>query len=74
MPLTATGEWDVEVGRIRANDVFGDYGLDLFVCGDQVIMTQDSHYEFLILYNYNIYVVIAWSRFERRYHRRENAA
>ena len=36
MPLTATGEWDVEVGRIRANDVFGDYGLDLFVCGDQV--------------------------------------
>ena len=42
MPLTATGEWDVEVGRIRANDVFGDYGLDLFVCGDQVIRIQDS--------------------------------
>jgi aspartate-semialdehyde dehydrogenase len=36
MPLTATGQWDVEVGRIRENDVFGPNGLDLFVCGDQV--------------------------------------
>lgn len=36
MPLTATREWDIEVGRIRNNDVFGDYGLDIFVCGDQV--------------------------------------
>jgi aspartate-semialdehyde dehydrogenase len=27
----------VEVGRIRANDVFGDCGLDLFVCGDQLL-------------------------------------
>lgn len=36
MPLTATKQWDVEVGRIRENDVFGEYGLDLFVCGDQV--------------------------------------
>ena len=25
MPLTATGQWDVEVGRIRENDVFGEY-------------------------------------------------
>jgi len=36
MPISATKEWDIEVGRIRNNDVFGDYGLDLFVCGDQV--------------------------------------
>ncbi|KAG5181917.1 aspartate-semialdehyde dehydrogenase [Tribonema minus] len=37
MPLTATGAFDVEVGRIRANDVFGDCGLDFFVCGDQLL-------------------------------------
>ena len=37
MPLTATNQWDVEVGRIRENDVFGDKGLDLFVCGDQLL-------------------------------------
>mmetsp|Transcript_8342 Transcript_8342/g.9112 ORF Transcript_8342/g.9112 Transcript_8342/m.9112 type:complete len:170 (+) Transcript_8342:1-510(+) len=37
MPLTATREWDIEVGRIRNNDVFGDYGLDIFVCGDQLL-------------------------------------
>ncbi len=36
MPLTATKQWNVEVGRIRENDIFGEYGLDLFVCGDQV--------------------------------------
>jgi len=37
MPLTATKKYDVEVGRIRKNDVFGEYGLDLFVCGDQLL-------------------------------------
>ncbi|EWY37878.1 aspartate-semialdehyde dehydrogenase [Skermanella stibiiresistens SB22] len=37
MPLNATGEYDVEVGRIRANPVFGDNGLDFFVCGDQLL-------------------------------------
>jgi len=37
MPLTATNEWDIEVGRIRENDVFGEFGLDLFVCGDQLL-------------------------------------
>ena len=36
MPLTATNSYDVEVGRVRQNIVFGDHGLDLFVCGDQV--------------------------------------
>ena len=28
---------DVEVGRIRHNDVFGENGLDFFICGDQLI-------------------------------------
>ncbi|CAM9152028.1 unnamed protein product [Chrysoparadoxa australica] len=37
MPLTATGEYDVEVGRVRKNFVFGDKGLDFFVCGDQLL-------------------------------------
>jgi aspartate-semialdehyde dehydrogenase len=36
MPLNAAFSYDIEVGRIRGNDVFGDYGLDLFVSGDQV--------------------------------------
>mmetsp|Transcript_12575 Transcript_12575/g.16511 ORF Transcript_12575/g.16511 Transcript_12575/m.16511 type:complete len:362 (+) Transcript_12575:42-1127(+) len=36
MPLYATGQYDVQVGRVRKNDVFGENGLDLFVCGDQV--------------------------------------
>ena len=37
MPLTATEKFDIEVGRIRANIVFGEYGLDFFVCGDQLL-------------------------------------
>ncbi|PCH99771.1 MAG: aspartate-semialdehyde dehydrogenase [Alphaproteobacteria bacterium] len=37
MPLTATGKYDVEVGRIRQNPVFGNHGLDIFVCGDQLL-------------------------------------
>lgn len=37
MPLTAAGQDDVEAGRIRANPVFGDHGLDLFLCGDQLL-------------------------------------
>jgi aspartate-semialdehyde dehydrogenase len=37
MPLTATRSYDVEVGRIRQSIVFGDTGLDLFVCGDQLL-------------------------------------
>ena len=37
MPLTATGQDDVEAGRIRANPVFGDCGLDIFLCGDQLL-------------------------------------
>merc|ERR1712129_687551 len=34
MPITASTKFDVEVGRLRANDVFGEYGLDMFVVGD----------------------------------------
>ncbi len=37
MPLTVSGNFDVEVGRIRKNDIFGNYGLDFFVCGDQLL-------------------------------------
>jgi aspartate-semialdehyde dehydrogenase len=37
MPLTASGQDDVEAGRIRANPVFGDCGLDFFLCGDQLL-------------------------------------
>lgn len=37
MPLTATKQYDVEVGRIRSNLIFGDHGLELFVAGDQLL-------------------------------------
>ncbi len=37
MPLTASNHFDVEVGRIRKNEVFGEFGLDFFVCGDQLL-------------------------------------
>lgn len=37
MPLTASGEFDVEVGRIRESLVFEPHGLDLFVSGDQLL-------------------------------------
>lgn len=37
MPLTASGEYDIEVGRIRTSEAFGANGLELFVCGDQLL-------------------------------------
>ena len=37
MPLTATGKYDIEVGRIRQNLIFGEYGIDFFVAGDQLL-------------------------------------
>merc|ERR1712127_246801 len=37
MPLTATGQYDVEVGRLRKSLVFGDNGLEFFVVGDQLL-------------------------------------
>ena len=36
MPLTASGQESVEVGRVRRNPVFGHRGIDLFACGDQL--------------------------------------
>merc|ERR1712039_597504 len=37
MPLNATGEYDVEVGRIRQSLIFGEHGLEFFVSGDQLL-------------------------------------
>ena len=37
MPLNASGKYDVEVGRLRQNLVFGDHGLEFFVSGDQLL-------------------------------------
>ncbi len=37
MPLTASTKYDVEVGRIRTNLIYGDHGLEFFVCGDQIL-------------------------------------
>ena len=36
-PLTASGNDDVEVGRIRHSQVFGKNGLEFFVSGDQLL-------------------------------------
>jgi aspartate-semialdehyde dehydrogenase len=37
MPLNASEKYDVEVGRIRQNLIFGEHGLEFFVCGDQLL-------------------------------------
>lgn len=37
MPLTVSGQFEVEVGRIRQSLVFGAYGLEFFICGDQIL-------------------------------------
>ncbi len=37
MTINATEQYDVEVGRIRQSLVFGENGLDFFVCGDQLL-------------------------------------
>lgn len=36
MPLTATGQYDIEVGRLRKNIAF-DNALEFFVVGDQLL-------------------------------------
>jgi len=36
MPITATGQYDIEVGRLRKNIAFDD-ALEFFVCGDQLL-------------------------------------
>lgn len=47
MPLTATGKYDVEVGRVRQSLVFGSKGLELFVCGDQLLRGAASNAVFI---------------------------
>jgi len=37
MPIDASGKYDVEVGRVRQNLVFGECGLEFFVSGDQIL-------------------------------------
>ena len=37
MPMTSTYKHAVEVGRIRYNLIYGKYGLDMFVSGDQLL-------------------------------------
>ncbi|WGK68147.1 aspartate-semialdehyde dehydrogenase [Candidatus Haliotispira prima] len=37
MPLHSSGQYAVEVGRLRHNLVYGDSGLDFFVSGDQLL-------------------------------------
>ncbi len=37
MPISASGQYDVEVGRIRESLVFGPNGLDFFCVGDQLL-------------------------------------
>ena len=37
MPLNASKKYGVEVGRVRQSIVFGDNGLEFFVCGDQLL-------------------------------------
>jgi len=37
MPMTAGEKFDVEIGRIRQNLIFGEHGLEFFVSGDQLL-------------------------------------
>ncbi|GMH87119.1 hypothetical protein TrST_g9995 [Triparma strigata] len=37
LPLTCSGRDDVSVGRIRQSLIFDNKGIDLFVCGDQLL-------------------------------------
>lgn len=37
MPVNASGKFNVEVGRIRQSLIFGEHGLEFFVCGDQLL-------------------------------------
>merc|ERR1712106_45600 len=40
MPITASTKFDVEVGRLRASDVFGEYGLDMFARCSAVLIAE----------------------------------
>ena len=36
-PISSSNVNDIEVGRIRQNLIFGDKGIELFLCGDQLL-------------------------------------
>ena len=37
MPINSSNKYNVNVGRIRKNEIFGENGFDLFICGDQIL-------------------------------------
>ncbi|MFH1654526.1 MAG: aspartate-semialdehyde dehydrogenase [Pseudomonadota bacterium] len=37
MPLTSSEKFNVEVGRIRQSLIFGKFGIDFFISGDQIL-------------------------------------
>ena len=37
MPIFASSDFPVHVGRIRQSLIFGDFGLEFFVSGDQIL-------------------------------------
>jgi aspartate-semialdehyde dehydrogenase len=37
MPINSSNINSVQVGRIRKSIVFGDHGLEFFICGDQLL-------------------------------------
>ena len=37
MPITSSHKRNVDVGRIRKSLVFGNKGIEMFVCGDQLL-------------------------------------
>ena len=47
MPLTATAKLNIEVGRIRQSLIFGKKGIELFVCGDQLLRGAASNAVFI---------------------------
>ena len=36
-PMTAMNKFSVEIGRIRQSLIFGEYGLEFFISGDQLL-------------------------------------
>ena len=55
MPITSTYKNEVQVGRIRYNLIYGKYGLDLFISGDQLLRGAALNaYEIMnLIFTYN---------------------
>ena len=55
MPMTSTYKHEVQVGRIRYNLIYGEYGLDLFISGDQLLRGAALNaYEIMnLIFTYN---------------------